>query len=161
MTVERFAGDSGVEWSYDTDRQLGESGGFGAVYAGKDSTGRLVAVKRVPLGPPDPVPPPLRLREVEIAAKLEPGTGGHLLPALDVAQTAGHLLIVMDRAECALSDRIGSGMAEMDALEVLRDITAGLMELHALAILHRDLKPKNVLLLDGFGSWPISASPGI
>ncbi len=79
----------------------------------------------------------------------------HLLIPIAVADVGPDLAIVMPRARRSLADLLKSGaMDAADALEVLRHIASGLVELAAIPILHRDLKPGNVLELDGL--WRVS-----
>jgi serine/threonine protein kinase len=75
-----------------------------------------------------------------------------LLPVIDAAETGDALLLVMLRAGSALSAILP--IAEADAVAVLTDVASGLQQLHLAGILHRDLKPLNVLQHDGL--WKLA-----
>jgi len=68
-------------------------------------------------------------------------------------ETSGLLALVMEYAPGgSLVDRMKSGpMAVEDALQIARQVAAGLSALHAQDIVHRDLKPSNILF-DATGS---------
>ena len=95
-----------------------------------------------------------RLRETEIGDRISTASLVHLLPVVDHAVVDDHLLLVMDRAERSLASSITSGMSDEERLAALRDISAGLVELHGLPILHQDLKPPNVLWHGG--KWKLA-----
>jgi eukaryotic-like serine/threonine-protein kinase len=139
------------EWSYDPDLQLGPSGGFGAVFAGQGSDGRPVAVKRLHMTAADAAH-----RELRIAAELAGRRLSHVIPVFDAGEDAGsgHYFVVMARAERSLLQEIrrGSLPNDREAAELLLQIARGLAEVDDLV--HRDLKPGNVLLHDG--SWKVA-----
>lgn len=152
--VTKFQGDRGGIWMYDPSRQLGPPGGFGRVYAATAEDGTAVAVKVVDLA--SGVAARLRRREVEIADRLQGVEAEHLISVLDTAELNGKLLLVMERAERSLADHLEDlgALAEDEAIEILRDIAAGLRELHQASVIHRDLKPANVLL--HVGRWKLA-----
>ena len=152
--VDFFSGDRGGTWRYDPARPLGPPGGFGQVFEGEDREGAPVAVKEVP--PRESVSPRLRIREKEIADKLQSVDAQHLIPVLDTALAGDKLLLVMERADMSLSERIGeeAPLPENEAVEIMRHVASGLRELHSAAIIHRDLKPGNILLHDE--KWKLS-----
>ncbi len=142
-----FRGVLGGNWSYDPAKRLGKPGGFAVVFLGRDeANGQAVAVKVIPTVLPDgrALDPRLRQREIEIANKIRSGgTTEFLIPILDHADVGGDLLLVMPRADKSL-DEIGTP-TDAETLQIIREITAGLRELHERGIIHRDLKPPNIL----------------
>jgi serine/threonine-protein kinase len=151
--MEHFEGASGTRWSYDPVDRLGD-GGFGVVFGGKGPNDEDVAVKRLDLNHPRAEPLDRLMRETEIGDRISTAGLAHLLPVVDHSMVDNHLLLVMERAERSLASAITSGMPEQDCLAALRDISAGLVELHGLPILHRDLKPPNVLWHGG--KWKLA-----
>jgi hypothetical protein len=140
-----FVGQAGVEWTVNLDNPLGPPGGFGQVYAGQGPDGSDIAVKIVPLRYGDEAEQRRRAREIEIATRLHEVDAPHLLIPIDYALDGEDLLIVMPRAAAALSDQLKE-LDEKGRRTALLDVARGLQELSQAGVLHRDLKPRNVLL---------------
>lgn len=140
-----------TSWSYDPDRQLGETGGFGAVFEGQSDDGAAVAIKRLHVDATEAASRELRIAEVLAEAGHE-----HVMPILDsgLDQQSGRYFIVMPVAEYSLQDALDErGPFPLnEAISVLLDISTGVSEVHDIA--HRDLKPRNVLRHDGI--WKIA-----
>lgn len=88
-------------------------------------------------------------REIGIIAKL---THPHILPLLDSGTTSGRPYYVMPFIEGAsLQDRLGQGhpLPVGEAIRFGCEIADALAYAHAAGVLHRDIKPGNVLITEG------------
>ena len=131
---------------YTIEREIG-SGGMATVYLAQDlKHDRQVAVKvlrpelAATLGP-DRFP-----REIRILAKLQ---HPHVLPLLDSGESAGFLYYVMPFVEGeSLRQKLerDGQMPVHDAVRILREVADALAYAHAHGVLHRDIKPDNVML---------------
>jgi serine/threonine protein kinase len=130
-------------------------GGMGAVWLGDDERlGRRVAIKQVlpPAGADDAAVEQLReraLREGRIAARL---SHAHAIAVYDVAIEDGHPWLVMEylpsRSLAAVLTE--DGVLRVDqAAQIGAQIADALAATHAAGIVHRDVKPANVLIGQG------------
>lgn len=86
------------------------------------------------------------LREYELIARLD---HPNVVRIYDFGVADDHAYIAMEYCGGgSLKRRIGAGMDRYEAYRLLRDIAGALGVLHAAGILHRDLKPTNVLFRD-------------
>ncbi len=142
-TMEEIEGEWGGRWLYDPRALLGPPGGFGVVHPGQSADRTPVAVKVVNV-----VGRSERLmeRELEIATKLRDNPSDHLIEIFDVARAEGTIFLVMEQADGSLAEEIESLVGDVpQVIAVLREVGLGLQELHGLPVIHRDLKPGNVL----------------
>lgn len=97
-------------------------------------------------------------REVDVAQKL--GTNPHVMPVLDFSSV--HDWLVMPMAEATVEDRQAE-LQTTDQLRALVDaVAAALGEAHEGGWIHRDVKPSNILLLNGrwvVADWGIARRP--
>ena len=86
------------------------------------------------------------LREIEIAAQL---AHPHILPLHDSGEAGGFLYYVMPYVEGeSLRDRLAreGALPIGDVLRILRDVADALAYAHQHGVVHRDIKPDNVML---------------
>lgn len=123
------------------------SGGSGVVYAAYDRVLKLEVALKI-LRPDRCSPAGLaRLkREVQVARRVE---SPRLLRIFDMQEADLFVFLVMElvRGE-SLRSRLKLGIPWTEALEIGEQILEGLKTLHSVGIVHRDVKPGNVLLGD-------------
>jgi serine/threonine protein kinase len=140
--VAEFEGAHGT-WTIDFARQLGPVGGFGAVYIGSGPGGEPAAIKVIPPIPGDPEDR-LRHREVAIFRRTNEAESPRLIRMLDHGYLGADLCIALELADHSLT-MPNEGLSVREAIDTLMDICLALVDLHEIGILHRDLKPGNVL----------------
>ena len=144
---------------YRIEEEIGR-GGMAAVYLAEDlKHARKVAIKvLVPSGVSQSYEPQRFLREIRIAARL---SHPQILPVHDSGECDGLLYFVMPYAGCeTLRDRLErEGPLPIDvALRIARAVGAALSYAHRHNVIHRDVKPENILLQEG---EPVVADFGV
>ncbi|MGH2982090.1 MAG: serine/threonine-protein kinase, partial [Solirubrobacterales bacterium] len=131
---------------YRVIRQLGSGGMASVVLAEDERLGRLVAVKRLPTSSPDDALARFR-REARLGASLN---HPNVVSIYDSTTDDDSLLIVMEYVEGeSLKDHLRRGpLAQERAAAILVQIAAALDYAHAAGVIHRDVKPSNVLIAD-------------
>jgi eukaryotic-like serine/threonine-protein kinase len=134
---------------YVLERELGR-GGMATVYLGRDLRhSRPVAVKILRPELAASLGPDRFLREIAFASRL---THPHILPLHDSGDAGGLLYYVMPYVEGeSLRERLqreGSLPLE-EAIRIAAEVGDALDFAHAQGIVHRDIKPGNILLEDG------------
>ena len=122
------------------------SGGMAAVYLAHDERlDRHVAVKRMHAGRGDDMDARRFEREAKIGASL---SHPNLVSIFDTLQDDESVLLVMEYVEGeTLADLLARGGVEpRRAVEIVRAVAEALDHAHASGIVHRDIKPGNVLL---------------
>jgi serine/threonine-protein kinase len=123
------------------------AGGMGVVYHARDSRlGRDVAIKALPeLFARDPERLQRFEREAKVLASL---SHPHIAAIYGLEEVEGHRYLVLEYVEGpTLAERLKKGPLPLtEALEICRDIAAGLEAAHESGVIHRDLKPGNVML---------------
>ncbi len=132
---------------YSIDRELGR-GGMGVVYLAREvQLDRPVAIKLLP--PERALDPALRerfLREARHAAKL---SHPNIIPIHAVDETDGFVYYVMayvDGESLAQRVRTRGPLPASEGIRLLRETAWALASAHAQGIVHRDVKPDNILI---------------
>jgi len=134
---------------YRVGRELGR-GGMARVYLARDTKhGRDVAIKVIRPELSASLGHDRFLREIDIAARLR---HPNIVPLYDSGNAGGVLYFVMPFENGpSLRDRLKSegALPLQDALGILRDVARALGYAHANGVVHRDVKPDNVMLSGG------------
>ena len=131
---------------YGLIRELG-SGGMATVYLAEDLRHhRNVAVKVLRPELAASLGSERFFREIETAARLQ---HPHILPLLDSGEADGYYYYVMPYVQGeSLRERIDKHgeLPIPEALRILREVVDALAEAHSNGVVHRDIKPDNVML---------------
>lgn len=131
---------------YAIEHEIGV-GGMATVYLAQDLRhARSVAVKVLRSDLSQQLGAPRFLNEVTIAAGL---SHPHILPLFDSGERDGILFFVMPFVEGeSLRSKLSreGTLPVRDAVKILRDVADALAYAHAQTVVHRDIKPDNVLL---------------
>jgi class 3 adenylate cyclase/predicted Ser/Thr protein kinase len=144
---ERLTGPSSIPSRYEVLSQVG-TGGTGVVYKARDlETDEIVALKILkPEIAADPASQENFKKELRLTRKI---THKNVCRIHDFSRANGTAYATMEfiEGESLLSrlNRVGS-LPVNQAVEIARQICAGLHEAHAQGIVHRDLKPANIML---------------
>ena len=135
-----------LDGRYSIERELG-AGGMATVYLAEDVRHhRKVALKVLRPDLAATLGPERFLREIEIAANL---THPHVLPLYDSGEADGFLFYVLPYIEGeSLRDRlVREGELPIgEVVRILRDVVDALAHAHDQGVVHRDIKPDNVML---------------
>ncbi len=133
-------------------RILGElgAGGMGVVYRAEDTKlGRAVALKFIaPQGIESAEEKARFLHEAQAAASL---SHPNICVVHEIDEADGRLFMAMEYVEGeSLKDRIGRGPLKIDeALDIAAQIAQGLDAAHRKSVVHRDVKPANIMIEAG------------
>jgi tetratricopeptide (TPR) repeat protein len=134
--------------TYNLDRELG-GGGMSRVFAATETAlGRKVVIKVLPVELGVGVNVDRFKREILLAANLQ---HPHIVPVLAAGEIDGVPYYTMPLIDGeSLRARLARGpMPIGDAVSVLRDVARALAYAHERGVVHRDIKPDNVLMSGG------------
>ena len=138
--------NAALEGRYAIERELGE-GGMAIVYLADDLRHhRKVALKVLKLELAATLGADRFLQEVRVTANLQ---HPHILPLFDSGEADGFLYYVMPYLEGeSLRERIAreGELPVGDAVRILKEVTDALAAAHTMGVVHRDVKPDNVML---------------
>jgi serine/threonine protein kinase len=142
---------------YELVRLLG-SGGWGRVYLANDHMlHRPVAIKQLlPRLAADPSAVSRFMREASVIASIrEP----HVLTVYDIAERNGQHYMVMEYADAGTLSQVlqlEGTLSPYEALSVGIDVCKGLRAVHSKGVVHRDVKPANVMFFSRPDGLPVA-----
>jgi eukaryotic-like serine/threonine-protein kinase len=135
--------------AYTLGRELG-GGGMSRVFIADDTRlGRTVVVKVLAPELAAGISAERFEREIRVAASLQQA---NIVPLLSAGDSEGLPYFIMPFVDGqSLRARLASGprLTSAECLSILRDVTRALSYAHAHGVVHRDIKPDNVLLSHG------------
>lgn len=126
---------------YEELRLIGE-GGMGTVFRGWDPRlGRAVALKLLKSDDPDDTR--RLLREARAQARVQ---HDNVCRVYEVGEANGEPYIAMELIEGSPLDSAQTKMSLEQKVKVVREVAAALHEAHRLGLIHRDVKPSNIIV---------------
>src|SRR5688572_30732822 len=134
--------------AYTLERELGGGGMSRVFVADETALGRKVVVKVLPPDLAAGVSVDRFKREIQMAARLQ---HPHIVPVLSAGETNGLPYYTMPFvAGSSLRARLAEGPLSIgEAVGILKEVARALAYAHEQGVVHRDIKPDNVLLTRG------------
>jgi predicted Ser/Thr protein kinase len=135
-------------WNSERYREVGPigAGGQGKLSKAYDLLLAMpVVLKRIETVRADGKARQRALREARVARQI---MHPHVVRGYDVVDTGGALLVVMEYLDGVNLDEWSAGHSPNDVRAHLAQVAAGLAALHHASIVHRDVKPSNVVVCD-------------
>jgi tetratricopeptide (TPR) repeat protein/tRNA A-37 threonylcarbamoyl transferase component Bud32 len=135
--------------AYTLERELG-GGGMSRVFVAEErALGRKVVVKVLPAELSDGVNIERFKREIQLVARLQ---HAHIVPILAAGEAGGvpwYTMPFVDGESLRARLQHGDAMPISETVSVLRDVARALAYAHEHGVVHRDIKPDNVMLSGG------------
>lgn len=142
--------------NYQKMEKIGE-GTYGVVYKARDLVhNRIVALKKIRLEADDEGVPSTAMREISLLKELS--SHPNVVYLYDVIHERKKLYLVCEFVDQDLKKCMEKTPQRIDVLQVksfLYQLLAGIAYCHANRVLHRDLKPQN-LLIDQYGNLKLA-----